>query len=282
MDSEPILMQFDCKSDDLGMSTLSPFGNIDYSKGSSDNANQFTGKEIDPESGLTYFGARYYNPIIGRWISKDPEIGTIIDPKTLNRYVYVLNNPLKYHDPDGMRKMEYASKLPVLKKPEVWIPKSLMTPIRIAAIVFNESKGLRTIEGKSSLSDLNKTRNLIAGAVKNRLKKQGGILNTGFASTWWPGPKVLGLEGNLEAWASARAAEKNSEDIGQNAFYMAEKSFFDMGARPPGWSGGGFVNKIGKLHGPFSQKEVIEDKKTKKTVTKIYYIQLERPPKEKK
>ncbi len=79
----------------------SPFGNIDYSKGSSDNANQFTGKEIDPESGLTYFGARYYNPVIGRWISKDSIPGRAIDPQTLNRYLYCVNNPFKYIESDG-------------------------------------------------------------------------------------------------------------------------------------------------------------------------------------
>ncbi len=49
MTSEPILMQFDCKSSESPMSTLSPFGNIDYSKGSSDNNYQFTGKEIDQQ-----------------------------------------------------------------------------------------------------------------------------------------------------------------------------------------------------------------------------------------
>ena len=72
----------------------SPFGNIDYSKGSSDNNIQFTGKEIDKESGLTYFGARYYNPVIGRWISKDPLVGRMGNPQSLNRYIYCENNPL--------------------------------------------------------------------------------------------------------------------------------------------------------------------------------------------
>ena len=52
------------------------------------NTTQFAGKEIDPESGLTYFGARYYSSIIGRWISKDPVIGNNANPQTLNRYVY--------------------------------------------------------------------------------------------------------------------------------------------------------------------------------------------------
>jgi len=69
----------------------SPFGNIDYSKGISDNTIQFTGKEVDPESGLTYFGARYYNPVIGRWISRDLWAGSLSNPQSLNRYLYCEN-----------------------------------------------------------------------------------------------------------------------------------------------------------------------------------------------
>ena len=88
----------------------SPFGNIDYSKGSSDNNYQFTGKEIDPESGLTYFGARYYNPVIGRWISRDLESGHILKPQSFNKYVYCRNNPISRVDIDGSDDMLYNGK----------------------------------------------------------------------------------------------------------------------------------------------------------------------------
>jgi len=85
----------------LDIRSYSPFGNIDYSKGSSDNKYQFTGKEINPESGLTYFGARYYHSVIGRWISKDSLPGTTYNPQSLNRYIYCLQNPLKFIDKFG-------------------------------------------------------------------------------------------------------------------------------------------------------------------------------------
>jgi RHS repeat-associated protein len=68
-------------------------------------AQRFTGKERDGETGLDYFGARYYSGAQGRWASPDQINVTsdrLISPSnTLNKYVYAANNPLKYTDPDG-------------------------------------------------------------------------------------------------------------------------------------------------------------------------------------
>ena len=58
----------------------------------------FTGREWEPESGLYYYRARYYDPKIGRFISEDP-IG--LDGGG-NRYLYVENSPGNYVDPDGL------------------------------------------------------------------------------------------------------------------------------------------------------------------------------------
>jgi RHS repeat-associated protein len=66
---------------------------------------QITGKERDSESGLDYFGARYYGSALGRWTSPDLVNVTeqrLVNPSsTLNKYVYAANNPFKYVDPDG-------------------------------------------------------------------------------------------------------------------------------------------------------------------------------------
>jgi RHS repeat-associated protein len=69
---------------------------------------QFTGKERDTESGLDYFGARYYASSMGRWMSPDwaakPEAvpySKLDDPQSLNLYGYVRNNPLSKADKDG-------------------------------------------------------------------------------------------------------------------------------------------------------------------------------------
>ncbi len=49
-----------------------------------------------------YYGARYYDPAIGRFISADTIVPNPADPQTLNRYSYVNNNPILYTDPTGM------------------------------------------------------------------------------------------------------------------------------------------------------------------------------------
>jgi RHS repeat-associated protein len=70
---------------------------------------QFTGQERDGEISLDHFGARYYSATQGRFTSSDPmplKKRHLSDPRDLNRYVYVANNPLKYLDPDGLEKIE--------------------------------------------------------------------------------------------------------------------------------------------------------------------------------
>ena len=66
----------------------------------------FTGKEWDDESGLQYFEARFYDPVVGRFVRADPLVDELPkdwleNPQTLHIYSYVPNNPLKYFDPDG-------------------------------------------------------------------------------------------------------------------------------------------------------------------------------------
>lgn len=62
---------------------------------------KFTGQQRDQETGLDYFGARYYSSGTGRFTSADTLIGSIANPQTLNLYAYTLNNPLRYIDPTG-------------------------------------------------------------------------------------------------------------------------------------------------------------------------------------
>jgi RHS repeat-associated protein len=63
---------------------------------------KFTGKERDSESGLDNFGARYNASTMGRFMSPDPLGGHLVNPQSLNKYAYVLNNPLTLTDPTGL------------------------------------------------------------------------------------------------------------------------------------------------------------------------------------
>ena len=65
------------------------------------NPYRYAGEYYDEETGLYYLRARYYNPEIGRFISEDTYRGDLMDPLTLNYYVYCQGNPIKYTDPSG-------------------------------------------------------------------------------------------------------------------------------------------------------------------------------------
>lgn len=68
---------------------------------------KFTGKELDTDTGLYYYGARYYDTRLGRFVSEDPSFLSLTDSRSLvgpqgwNSYSYVLNNPVRYTDPSG-------------------------------------------------------------------------------------------------------------------------------------------------------------------------------------
>jgi RHS repeat-associated protein len=78
---------------------------------------KYTGKEYDEETKLTYYGARYYDAQLSRWISVDPPLATgayigndpsklpglggVFNPINLNGYQYAGMNPIKYTDADG-------------------------------------------------------------------------------------------------------------------------------------------------------------------------------------
>ncbi|HEV7764122.1 MAG TPA: RHS repeat-associated core domain-containing protein [Thermoanaerobaculia bacterium] len=64
---------------------------------------KFTGHERD-SAALDYMHARYYTPTWGRFLSVDPVLDqakALKEPQRWNRYSYVINNPLRYKDPDG-------------------------------------------------------------------------------------------------------------------------------------------------------------------------------------
>jgi RHS repeat-associated protein len=62
---------------------------------------KYTGQEQDQETGLYNYGARLYDPDLGRFLAPDSIVPDPANPQSLNRYSYVLNNPLNYTDPSG-------------------------------------------------------------------------------------------------------------------------------------------------------------------------------------
>jgi RHS repeat-associated protein len=105
-----------------------PYGETWIEEGGSYGGNtpgyKFTGKELDPETGLYYYRARYYDAVLSKWISADPLIerhlgaggkeddeqgrNILLNPLKFSLYAFVRNNPVVYADPDGWDWLKYT------------------------------------------------------------------------------------------------------------------------------------------------------------------------------
>lgn len=94
-------LELDQRSQIISYEEYTPYGCTSYQavRGQTETAKRyrFTGKERDDESGLSYHGARYYCPWLGRWTSCDP--AGLADGA--NVYLYAHANPISYVDPSG-------------------------------------------------------------------------------------------------------------------------------------------------------------------------------------
>ena len=85
------------------------FGVLRGSREKIHNRILYTGQQYDRISGQYYLRARYYNPVVGRFLQEDVYRGD-----GLNLYAYCENNPVGYYDPDGEQKKrrQYLGKTP--------------------------------------------------------------------------------------------------------------------------------------------------------------------------
>jgi RHS repeat-associated protein len=79
----------------------SPFGEALASEGRRTNSLRYTGEQWDNDTGLLYLRARWYDPSVGRFTTRDPFPGFSALPQTQHPYVYVGNNPINLTDPSG-------------------------------------------------------------------------------------------------------------------------------------------------------------------------------------
>jgi RHS repeat-associated protein len=77
------------------------FGNQLLHTGSTSNNYLYRGEQYDPDLGLYYLRARYYNPATGRFMSRDPENGYSNDPNSLHKYLYANGDPVNRIDATG-------------------------------------------------------------------------------------------------------------------------------------------------------------------------------------
>ncbi|MFH1441303.1 MAG: RHS repeat-associated core domain-containing protein, partial [Candidatus Omnitrophota bacterium] len=79
------------------------FGNIINQTGVESNTYCYNAEQLDSEMGFIFLRNRYYDPYIGRFITKDVFAGNKSSSQSLNPYVFVLNNPVNYIDPLGLK-----------------------------------------------------------------------------------------------------------------------------------------------------------------------------------
>lgn len=86
-----------------------PYGQkLTNAAASANNKVGFAGKPFDNNTGLSYMGARYYDPLLGRFTGIDPKEVDPSDLHSFNRYAYANNNPYKYVDLDGHSPLDVA------------------------------------------------------------------------------------------------------------------------------------------------------------------------------
>ena len=164
----------------------------------------FTGKELDPETNLYYYGARYLDPKRSRWISTDPAMGEYIPGAPVNDearkrnqdlpgiggvfnivnlhvYHYAGNNPIKYTDPDGKIIVPFTATYNMSDYSRSKLGNSqtetvsqagcyITTFANIGRAIFNSGSGNDYVQGvKASVGGLN--------SFKSNFASGSGLLN---------------------------------------------------------------------------------------------------------
>jgi RHS repeat-associated protein len=84
------------------------WGNTVNTTGSTPNVYLYRGEQYDPDLHLYYLRARYFNPLTGRFLTRDPATGKLTEPQALHRYVYSGSDPTNRTDPTGKTFLENA------------------------------------------------------------------------------------------------------------------------------------------------------------------------------
>jgi RHS repeat-associated protein len=116
--------------------TYDAFGVLLNATGATPNLYLYNGEQLDPNVGFYYLRARYYAQTTGRFLTTDPEQGSIFDPVSLHRYLYANADPVNKRDPSGR-----------VTLPEV------LTVLTILSVLFDILSFSFAIAGKQEISD---------------------------------------------------------------------------------------------------------------------------------
>jgi RHS repeat-associated protein len=166
-----------------------PFGEQDPTicASTSTTTHKFTGKVRDSESNLDNFEARYMASSLGRFMSPDSKtLSTkqMINPQTLNKYAYTLNNPLRYFDPDGLE--------------ELTIQLRAFIPQANATVYKGDDRGPTTSQAVTSRTD-----------ITFRIQTDQSKLPVGYSPLLAPGIGKAGQTENLFTGSKATQQDGN-------------------------------------------------------------------------
>jgi RHS repeat-associated protein len=117
------LMATDSSGNVLWKENYRPYGEkLNNQPASANNRIWFAGKPYDQNTGLSYMGARYYDPMLGRFVGVDPVGVKEENIHSFNRYAYANDNPYKFVDPDG-------------RSPLLVLLPVVMTPMAVGAMI---------------------------------------------------------------------------------------------------------------------------------------------------
>lgn len=103
----------------------------------------FNAKEFDEETGLYYYGARYYDPRLSLWMSTDP-----MQEKYpwITSFCYTFNNPIKFIDPDGNDYDEIIDDKSITFKAVIFVTKDSYEAAKASAGILNQQSGKWTYD----------------------------------------------------------------------------------------------------------------------------------------
>jgi RHS repeat-associated protein len=93
------------------------WGNTVNTTGSTPNVYLYRGEHYDADLDLYYLRARYFNPLSGRFLTRDPEAGRIKVPASLHKYLYSVGDPINVSDPTGRAPLSEQGLLMQIVKP---------------------------------------------------------------------------------------------------------------------------------------------------------------------
>ncbi len=130
----------------------------------------FNGEQYDPNSGLIYLRARYYDPASGRFLEPDPAAPDLASPQTLNKYAYAMSNPFRYSDPSGRYFESYESQQALAIAIGVVLVAAILVfgweavALAPVALIAGSGTAYNSIAARVQLSGIDLTGTLMAGA----------------------------------------------------------------------------------------------------------------------